>query len=339
MPSSSRRRYYPTWPSSFFCGQGRIAAIVTVNHRKEIVVGSRGSTLALWQTEYVIRRLQQLRPDLTFTMKRIKTEGDQSPDVPLAAVGSRGVFVKEIEAALLAGEIDLAVHSLKDLPSQTTAGLTLAAIPEREDARDVFISRHGCRLLDLPQGARVGTSSPRRAAQVLALRPDLQIVNLRGNVDTRLRKAETDAYDGVVVAAAGLRRLGYEDRVTEYLSFEVCLPAPGQGALAVETRAGDEEIVELASPLDDAATRQAVAAERALILALGGGCQTPIGAYAYVRESTLELAGVVASPDGRRIIRGRVIGDSADPLALGRELAGRLIANGAVDIIESTKGC
>jgi len=310
-----------------------------VNHRKEIVVGSRGSTLALWQTEYVIRRLQQLRPDLTFTTKRIKTEGDQSPDVPLAAVGSRGVFVKEIEAALLAGEIDMAVHSLKDLPSQTTAGLTLAAIPEREDARDVFISRHGCRLLDLPQGARVGTSSPRRAAQVLALRPDLQIVNLRGNVDTRLRKAETDAYDGVVVAAAGLRRLGYEDRVTEYLSFEVCLPAPGQGALAVETRAGDEEIVELVSPLDDAATRQAVAAERALILALGGGCQTPIGAYACVRESTLELAGVVASTDGRRIIRGRVIGDSADPLALGQELAGRLIANGAGDIIESTKGC
>ncbi len=254
----------------------------------------------------------------------IKTTGDKDQTRSLADLGGLGVFTKEIENALLAHEIDLAVHSLKDLPTETANGLTIVAIPEREDPRDCIVSRHGVGLSQLPRGARIGTSSARRTAHLLALRPDAQIVPLRGNVDTRLRKAQTEEYDAVVLAAAGIIRLGRASEITEYLSLDSFLPDPGQGALAIEIRADDTELASLVSQLDHAPTRAAVTAERAFLRALGGGCRMPIGAYSEMRGTQLYLRGIVASDDGKEISRGEIGGDATRAEALGAELATKL---------------
>src|SRR6266436_618808 len=257
-----------------------------------IVIGSRGSQLALWQARHVAALLAEL--GARTRLEIIKTTGDKITDVPLSQVGGKGLFTKEIEEALLDGSIDLAVHSLKDLPTELPEGLVLAAIPEREDPRDAMV---GCTLASLPLGAKVGTSSLRRAAQLRRLRPDLQVESIRGNLDTRLRKLDEGQYDAILLAAAGLKRLGWADRIAEILAPEVMCPAVGQGALAIETRAAGAGFDAVQS-LDHAATHAAVTAERGVLGALGGGCQVPIGAYATVSGNRMRVHAIVAAPDG-----------------------------------------
>jgi hydroxymethylbilane synthase len=292
-----------------------------------IRIGSRGSQLALWQARWVESRLQELGAPTELEI--IKTTGDRIQDVPLGQVGSKGLFTKEIEDALLAGTIDLAVHSLKDMPTELPGGLALAASPEREDPRDVLV---GAKLADLPRGARVGTGSNRRVSQLKAVRPDLDIQNIRGNVDTRLRKLDEGQFDCIVLAAAGLRRLGFAARITEYLDPGIVCPAVGQGALALETRA---DRCDVAEPLNHAGTWMAVRAERALLRALGGGCQVPIGAHARAENGSLHLTAVVAAPDGSRILRDELAGSASDAERLGAELGARLLGAGAAAILNS----
>lgn len=300
-------------------------------------VGTRGSPLALRQTGLVLDALRRVHPDTQFSIKTIKTTGDKGlpPPGPLPR-GSRGLFVKEIEEALLAGEVDLAIHSLKDLPTELPQGLALGAIPEREEPRDALVTRWGLPLARLPYGSRLGTSSPRRLAQLRVYRRDLDIVPLRGNIDTRLHKAE--ALDGIVVAAAGLLRLGLSHRITQLLSPDICLPAVGQGALAVEVRAWDEIALALVAPADHAPTRAAVTAERAFLGALGGGCAVPIGALAQVQDSRLSLQGVVASPDGKRLVSGSIEADVGQPEDAGERLATLLLEQGAREILAGGQG-
>jgi hydroxymethylbilane synthase len=288
--------------------------------RTKLTIGSRGSLLALWQSRWVAARLAEL--GIETSIEIIRTTGDKITDVPLAKVGTKGLFTKELEEALLARQIDLAVHSLKDMPTELPEGLTLAAIPEREDPRDAIV---GTRLADLSAGARVGTSSLRRAAQLKSVRPDLQVEPVRGNLDTRLRKLDEGQYDAIVLAAAGLRRLGWADRIAELLEPNVMCPAVGQGALAVETR--NEESV--CSRLDHAPTRRCVEAERAVLRAFGGGCQIPMGAHAWIERGQMHLTSVVASPDGAQVIAHHVHGDPADAPRLAGEMAEHLLANGA----------
>ena len=264
----------------------------------------------------------------------IHTTGDKITDVALSKVGTKGLFTKEIEEALLNGTIDLAVHSLKDMPTEFPAGLTLAAIPEREDPRDALV---GKRLAALSKNARVGTSSLRRAAQLRAIRPDLHIENIRGNVDTRLRKLDEGQHDAIVLAAAGLRRLGWENRITEVLEPDVMCPAVGQGALAVETRAEGGAVREICQRLEHDSTRIAVTAERAVLAALGGGCQVPIGAYCTVSD-LLYLQAIVVAPDGSQIIRKQACGPSTDAAAIGRQLGEQLLAEGGRQILELVYG-
>lgn len=293
-----------------------------------IVIGSRGSQLALWQARHIAARLNELGAETRLEI--IRTTGDKITDVPLAQVGGKGLFTKEIEEALLAGTIDLAVHSLKDMPTALPAGLTLAAFPEREDPRDALIGKP---LKDLQHGDRVGTSSLRRAAQLNALNRGLRIETLRGNVDTRLRKLDEGQFESIVLASAGLRRLGWADRITEVLDIEVMCPAVGQGALAIETRDDGGAALELARKLDHAATRQAVTAERSLLATLEGGCQVPIGAHARIRGGVIDLRAIVASTDGKRVVEGSLSG--MDPLELGRRLGGHLLVAGAREILSA----
>lgn len=293
-----------------------------------IVIGSRGSQLALWQANHIARCLKKLGVETRLEI--IKTTGDKITDVPLAQVGGKGLFTKEIEDALLAGAIDLAVHSLKDMPTGLPAGLTLAAIPEREDPRDALIGKP---LAELGVGSLIGTSSLRRAAQLHALGRGLVTENLRGNVDTRLRKLDEGHYDAIVLAAAGLRRLGWAERIRELIDVEVMCPAAGQGALAIETRDDGGAGHQIARKLDDARTNAAVTAERSLLATLEGGCQVPIGAHAKFDGDLLHLLAMVASPDGTRVMRDRASG--RDPLAVGRELGERMLAAGARDILGS----
>ncbi len=303
---------------------------------RTLVVGTRGSALAQWQTNFVIGALKELAPDLSIETRVIKTEGDKDQVRPLAEIGGLGVFTKALQDALLAHEIDIAVHSLKDLPTEHVPFLTIAAVPERADPRDCVVSRHKVGLTDLAQGARVGTASARRTAQVLALRPDLNIVPLRGNVDTRLRKAASIEYDAIVLAAAGITRLGRAGEITEYLPLEQVLPDPGQGALAVEIRADDAQLAELVGRLNHAPTRAAVTAERACLRALGGGCRMPIGAFAHAHSGDLDLQGVVASIDGKQVVRGQIAGGAADAEMLGTRLAVQLLIAGAGNILGLT---
>ncbi len=289
-----------------------------------IVIGSRGSQLALWQARHIASAL-----GVETRIEIIKTTGDKILDVPLAKVGGKGLFTKEIEEALLAGAIDVAVHSLKDVPSETPDGLTLAAFPPREDPRDAVVGRP---LAELSNGAKIGTSSLRRSAQLRALGRGFITENLRGNVDTRLRKLDEGQYDAIVLAAAGLRRLGWADRIREIIPVETMCPAVGQGALAIETRADGGEAQKLAGKLDDPATRAAVTAERALLATLGGGCQVPVGGHARVENGSLHLRAIVASPDGSRIIRGELSG--ADPESIGCTLGAQLLDRGASEILK-----
>jgi hydroxymethylbilane synthase len=295
-----------------------------------LTIASRGSQLALWQARWVSLQLTALGYDCHIEI--IKTTGDKITDVPLAQVGGKGLFTKEIEEALLDGRADLAVHSLKDLPTELPAGLALAAVPEREDPHDAVVGR---KLVDLPAGATVGTSSLRRAAQLRRLRPDLTIESIRGNLDTRLRKLDEGRYDAIVLAAAGLKRLGWAARIAEILPDEVMCPAVGQGALAVETPSGGAGW-DACAALDHAATHSAVAAERAFLRALGGGCQVPIGAHATVMGAQLHLAGLVIAPDGSAVVRGKREGPAAEAEAIGAALAAKLLEQGARTILEAT---
>ena len=292
-----------------------------------IVIGSRGSQLALWQARHIAARLAEL--DVRTRIEVIKTTGDKITDVPLSQVGGKGLFTKEIEDALLDGSIDLAVHSLKDMPTELPAGLTLSAIPPREDPRDALIGRP---LAELKNGSRVGTSSLRRAAQLRAVGVGIVTESLRGNVDTRLRKLDEGQYDAIVLAAAGLRRLGWEDRIREMLPVEIMCPAVGQGALAIETRNDGGPAQEVVRKLDHAETRTAVTAERALLAALGGGCQVPIGAHAHLEGPAIHLRAIVISPNGARVVRGELRG--GDPASVGAALGEQLLSEGAREILK-----
>ena len=293
-----------------------------------LVIGSRGSQLALWQARHIAACLEQ--GGVETRLEIIKTTGDKITDVPLSQVGGKGLFTKEIEEALLAGSIDLAVHSLKDMPTGLPDGLTLAAIPPREDPRDALIGKP---LAELGPGDRIGTSSLRRAAQLHALGRGFAIETLRGNVDTRLRKLDEGLYSAIVLAAAGLKRLGWANRIRELLDAEVMCPAVGQGALAIETRDDGGPAHAIARKLNHADSETAVIAERALLAALAGGCQVPIGAHARIEGGQIHLQAIVASPDGQRIIRDRASGQDAE--TLGRELGERLLSAGAREILAS----
>jgi hydroxymethylbilane synthase len=315
---------------------------------RTLVIGTRGSPLAIWQAEHVAARLGETGPGLSVRLERIRTTGDRILDVPLAQVGGKALFVKEIEEALLAGRVDLAVHSMKDVPTELPAGLAIAAIPRREDPADVLISREGRRLADLPRGARVGTSSLRRQSQLLQHRPDLVVVGLRGNLDTRIRKLGSEGLDAIVLAAAGVKRLGLDRLVTEVLPPDIVLPAVGQGALGIEIRvpeggresgeAGEPTVAEIVGALDDQESHRAVRAERAMLRGLGGGCQVPIAALASVDGGALLLRGLVASPDGTTVIRGEACGTMADPDAVGHALAADLLERGGRVILQGIPG-
>ena len=301
---------------------------------RQLIIGTRGSALAIWQAEWVQNRLRELQPGLLVSLKRIKTTGDRILDSPLAMIGGKGLFVKEIEEALARGEIDLAVHSMKDVPTSLPVGMEILSIPAREDPRDALISRDGVSLEKLCKGARLGTSSLRRQAQMLNARPDFQVSILRGNVDTRLRKLDAGEYDAILLAAAGIRRLGLEQRITEFLSYDVCLPAISQGALGLEGRADDRFVRELVLRLEDPSTRMAVTAERGFLERLEGGCQVPIAAHATVGDQTMTLRGLIASVDGHRLIQGSSEGPIGDAKKIGVALAERLLSQGGREILK-----
>lgn len=295
----------------------------------KLVIGSRGSQLALWQARHIERELNGLGIDTEIRI--IRTTGDQLQTASLVQAGGKGLFTKEIEEALLAREIDLAVHSLKDLPTENPPGLTIAAIPVREDPRDAIA---GSTMADLKPGARIGTSSNRRKSQLLVLRPDLRVEPVRGNVDTRLRKLHEGQYDAIVLAAAGLKRLGLESEITEMLTPDQLCPAPGQGALAVQTRADDPAIA-VCAQLNNAGTSTAVQCERAVLAALGGGCQLPIAAFAEIEGKTIRLLAGVFAPDGSRVIRTTRAGTVAEAETIGRSVAQELLHRGARELLLS----
>ena len=292
-----------------------------------VVIGTRASKLALVQTHMIRDQLLMAHADLTVAVEHITTKGDLILDRPLSAIGDKGLFVTEIEDAMRAGRIDLAVHSAKDLPSELPPDMLLAAFPPRADPRDALIARDHMRLADLPVGAHVGTSSMRRACQLRHLRPDLRIGDLRGNVDTRLRKLREGQYDAIVLAAAGLERLGWAGEISEYLDPRVMLPAVSQGILGIEIRAADQATAELLAVLDDPAAHVAATAERAFLARIGGGCQVPIGAYAQLSGATLTLAGLIGARDGR-VVRGELAGPANDSAAIGAQLAEQLLGRG-----------
>jgi hydroxymethylbilane synthase len=299
-------------------------------------IGSRGSQLALWQSNHISALLRERGYEVEIEI--IQTTGDKITGVALAMVGTKGMFTKEIEEALAAGRVDLAVHSLKDLPTELSVGFEIAAITEREDPRDAFCSRLYSTVEDLPGSARVGTSSLRRQAQLKAIRPDLDIHPLRGNVDTRLRKLEQGEYDAIILASAGLKRLGRMELVREIISAEIMCPAAGQGALGIEIREGDTETREQLLFLNDAAARTATTCERALLNRLGGGCQVPIGALAEVRNGRLHLEAVVADPDGTKVLREARDGNLSDPEQLGNAVGDALLRRGGNEILEAVYG-
>jgi len=306
--------------------------------RATLILGTRGSKLALQQSQWFQGRLREVAPDVQVTLRKIQTSGDKIVDVPLAKIGGKGLFVKEIEEALLAGEIDLAVHSMKDVPAQLPDGLEILCVPPREDARDALISRDGRRFKDLPQGARIGTASLRRQAQLLNARPDLRIEMLRGNLDTRLRKLKDGQFDAIVLAAAGLHRLAWAQEITEYLDPVVSLPAIGQGALGIEGRSADDFVRGILERLNDQSTGTTVTAERAFLNRLEGGCQVPIAAHATLSDGQLTLDGLVASVDGKTILREEITGKTAEAHALGVQLAERLLARGGDKILREIYG-
>jgi len=304
----------------------------------QIRIGTRGSLLAVAQAERVAGELRRRYPELAPVLVKIKTSGDTFAHIPLSYVGGKGLFIKEIEEALLDGQVDVAVHSMKDVPTEIAPGLNIAAILEREDASDVLISRRGEKLDALPSGARIGTSSLRRQAQLLHFRPDLTVVPLRGNLDTRLRKLDTEGVDAIVVAAAGVYRLGRQQEVTEVLPLEISLPAVGQGALGLEIRAHDQRIRDLVEPMTHGPSALTIAAERAFLKRLGGGCQVPIAAYGRLDGPELHLMALVINPDGTGVVRGERKGPSALAEEIGLAIAEELLRRGADRIIRELSG-
>ena len=299
----------------------------------ELRLGTRASLLALQQAGWVKKRVEDLNPEVTVTLVHIKTSGDRL-DFPLFSVGGKGLFVKEIEEALAKKEVDLAVHSAKDLPAVIPEGLDLIAFPEREDPRDALVSQGGKRFGEIREGGKVGTGSLRRQAQVLNLRPDLEVVPIRGNLDTRLKKLTTLDLDAVVLASAGLHRMGWGDRIVDIFEPETMLPAIGQGALAIEARKGEEKVLRAVGPLDHAPTRISVLAERAFLQRLGGGCQVPIAGLARTFSGKLHLTGLVAAVDGKKMVKGEVEGRLEDHTRLGNRLAEELLGRGAEEVLK-----
>ena len=300
----------------------------------KLIFATRPSALARWQTQWVISALQEAYPGLICEEKVITTQGDKVLDRPLPEIGGKGLFTQELENELLSGAVHCAVHSLKDLPVENPAGLTVGCVPPRAEVRDALISKDGYTLETLPPGSVIGTSSLRRAAQILSARPDVTTASLRGNVDTRLRKALESQYDAIILAGAGLTRLGLDSHVTQWLPLNVMLPAPGQGALAIQCRADDRETLSLLAALEDAPTRLAVIAERQFLLGLGGGCAVPVAAYADLSHETLDisLTGLVVSTDGKQIIK--VSGSDNEPIDLGKQLAREALKQGAAEILQ-----
>lgn len=300
----------------------------------KIIIGSRGSQLALWQANWVKSQLENLHGNADISIRVITTSGDKIKDVPLSKIGGKGLFVKEIEEALLAKEIDLAVHSMKDVPIEIPSQLEISIITKRENPLDALISKNGKKLADLPQGATIGTSSLRRSSQLLNHRNDFKIHPLRGNVDTRLKKVEEGKYDAILLASAGLNRLGWSNRITEEISHEIIIPAMGQGALGIETRLGDSKTYNFISSLNHEQTNYEVSTERALVGKLDGGCQVPIGAYAKTEDNLITLKGLVASLDGKIIHKSEIVGPIDDAINIGQDLGEELLKMGANEILE-----
>ncbi len=296
-------------------------------------IATRKSQLALWQAEYVRDMLRLHHPDLNVELVKMSTQGDKILDTPLAKVGGKGLFVKELERSLLDEQTDIAVHSMKDVPVELPENLHLAVICPREDPRDAFVSNNYASFESLPEGARLGTSSLRRQCQLAARRPDLNIIDLRGNVNTRLQKLDDGEYDAIILAAAGLKRLKFENRITEFLATDISLPAIGQGAVGIECRRDDDWVNDLLAPLNDPDTATRVAAERAMNLRLQGGCQVPIAGYAELEHGILLMRGLVGRVDGREIVRGEIAGPPEDAAHLGQVLAEDLLARGADEIL------
>lgn len=305
---------------------------------REIIIGTRDSELALWQTHWVEDNLKRLNPGFTFKIIEMKTQGDKILDVALAKIGDKGLFTKELEVAMLDKEIDMAVHSMKDLPTKLPEGLMIGAICERFDARDVVVSNQGYTINTLPQGAKVGTSSLRRSAQLLKHRPDLNIFPLRGNLNTRMAKLERENFDAIILAAAGIERLGWSERITERIAYDVCLPAVGQGSIGIEIRQGDEEVYKVVQTLNHLPSETAIIAERAMLSKLEGGCQIPIGSIGRIDGDNMTLDGVVASLDGKNVLKTVVSGPISEAARLGEELAEKLIAMGASEILKEVRG-
>lgn len=301
--------------------------------KTNLIIGTRQSLLAMWQSNYIAGRLREEYPGCEVTLKKIVTKGDRILDVPLAKIGGKGLFTKEIEQELLDGTIDLAVHSLKDMPTVLPEGLCLTAITERANSGDAFVSNKYNSIEELPEGSVLGTSSLRRRAQLLARRPDLKIVDLRGNVDTRLKKLDEGQMDAIILAAAGLTRLGHADRIKEIIPQSYCLPAVGQGALAIECRTDNFKVRQMLDFLNDTATKQATDAERAFLGLLEGGCQVPIGVHAEVNEGRIAMEAVIASLDGSTVLRDTAEGNAADSVTLGRTLGQKMLDNGGREIL------
>lgn len=301
--------------------------------KAELKIGTRQSLLALWQSNFIAGELRKEYPNCEVTLKKIVTKGDRILDVPLAQIGGKGLFTKEIEEELLDGTVDLAVHSLKDMPTVLPEGLCLTVITSRANVGDAFVSNKYNSFAELPQGAVLGTSSLRRRAQLLAARPDLKIVDLRGNVDTRLRKLDEGNMDAIILAAAGLQRLGHGDRIKEIIPTSVCLPAVGQGALAIECRSDNTEVREMLAFLNDKATKQATDAERAFLGLVEGGCQVPIGVHAEVKDEEIKIEAIIASLDGSTVLRNTITGDAEKAVELGQELGHKMLSEGGQDIL------
>lgn len=301
--------------------------------KANLIIGTRQSLLALWQSNHIASLLRKQYPDCQVTLKKIVTKGDRILDVPLAQIGGKGLFTKEIETELLDGTVDLAVHSLKDMPTVLPEGLCLTAITTRANVGDAFVSNQYASFSELPQGAVLGTSSLRRKAQLLAVRPDLKIVDLRGNVDTRLRKLDEGQMDAIILAAAGLERLGHADRIREIIPTTVCLPAVGQGALAIECRSDNKEVRDMLAFLNNLPTKQATDAERAFLGLIEGGCQVPIGVYAEVENDNVKIEAVIASLDGSKVLRNNITGPAVNAADLGRKLGQQMLAEGGEQIL------
>lgn len=301
--------------------------------KAKLTIGTRQSLLALWQSNHIAALLREKYPECEVVLKKIVTKGDRILDVPLAQIGGKGLFTKEIETELADGTIDLAVHSLKDMPTVLPEGLCLTAITERANVGDAFVSNKYASFEELPLGAVIGTSSLRRKAQLLAARPDLQIMDLRGNVDTRLRKLDEGLYDAIILAAAGLERLGHGDRITALIPPDVCLPAVGQGALAIEARTADDEVRSMLEFLNDLPTKQSTDAERAFLGLLEGGCQVPIGVHADVAGEQIKIEATIAALDGSTVLRDAITGKAEDAVALGQQLGKKMLAAGGQEIL------